>query len=141
MEKQYLMVGEQFSYRNNRLTMINVWDQFTAIHSPAKFNFDMVFVCGPGWPQGEYDLNFKVKSSADETFELGTAKANIVNNKSIFNAIASNLNIVIAENSGNITFIVERNGQEIFEREYPVIYLYQLQRDITNQHGTQEATL
>jgi hypothetical protein len=83
MEKQYLLIGEQFSYKNNRLTMINIWDQFTAIHSPAKFNFDMVFICGTGWPQGEYDLTFNVRSSVNEIFELGTVKANIINSKSV----------------------------------------------------------
>ena len=114
--------------------MINVWDQFTAIHSPAKFNFDMAFICGPNWQPGEYALTFKVRSSStEEVFELGNVKANITNDKAVFNAIASNVNFVIAQNSGNVTFVVERNGQEIFEREYPVVYLFELRNDQEQQ--------
>ena len=129
MEKQYLLVAEQIAFRNNKLTTINVWDQFTALHLPAKFNFDLVFICGPGWEAGEYDLSFKVRSQASEVFELGSIKINIASDKSVFNAIASNLNFVIEKNSGNVTFIVERNGEEIFEREYPVNYLLEIKRN------------
>ena len=123
MKKQYLIVAEQVSFRNNKLSIINVMDQFTALHLPAKFNFDLVYICGPEWHAGEYDLTFKVKSEAMEVFELGTIQIKIDNKKSVFNAIASNLNFVIGNDSGNVMFIVERDGEEIFSREYPVNYL------------------
>ncbi|MFH0701942.1 MAG: hypothetical protein V2B14_00185 [bacterium] len=128
MEKQYLIVAEQLSFRNNKLTAINIWDQFTALHLPAKFNFDLVFICGPGWQPGEYNLTFKVKSEASEIFDLGSINVNIANDKSVFNAIASNLNFVIEKNAGNVTFIVDRNGEEVFSREYPVNYLLDIKR-------------
>lgn len=129
MEKQYLLVAEHIVFKNNRLTVINVWDQFTAIHSPAKFNFDMAFICGPNWQPGEYELKFKVKSSAGEEFEIGTIKVNITSEQAVFNAVASNINIATAQESGNINFVVERNGEEIFTREYPVVYLYKMKQE------------
>lgn len=123
MEKHYLVLAEQISFRNDKLTVLNVLDQFTALHLPAKFNFDLVYICGPGWKIGEHCLTFKVKSDAKEEFELGSIKINIIDGKSVFNAIASNLNFVIGNDSGNVTFIVEREGKDIFSREYPVAYL------------------
>ena len=130
MEKQYLLVAEQMLFKNNRLTVINVWDQLTAIHSPAKFNFDLAFICGPNWEPGEYDLKFKIKANAtNEIFEVGAIKVKIANEQSVFNAIASNVNIAMGEESGNITFIVERNEQEIYVREYPVLYLYKIRQE------------
>jgi len=128
MEKQYLIVGEQIAFRNNKLSIINVMDQFMALQLPAKFNFDLVFICGPEWLPGEYELTFKVRSEAMEDYELGSITINITSRKGVFNAIASNLNFVIGEDSGNVTFIVERNGKEIFTREYPVTYLLKLDR-------------
>ena len=129
MEKQYLLIAEQITFRNNRLTVINIWDQFMAIHLPSQFNFDLVFICGPGWQPGEYDLTFKVKSAVNETMDLGTIKVNIANEKLIFNALASNLNFLIEQNSGNLTFIVERNGEEIYSREYQVNYLLEVKNN------------
>lgn len=123
MEKQYLILADQITFRNNKLSIINTMDQFMALQMPSKFNFDLVFICGPEWEPGEYDLKFKVKSESMESVELGTAKINISNKKGVFNAIASNLNFMMGEDSGNVTFMVERNGEEIFAREYSVVYL------------------
>ena len=135
MEKQYLVVAEQISFRNNKLSVINVMDQFTALHLPAKFNFDLVYICGPEWNPGEYDLTFKIKSEAMEVFELGTIGIKIDNSKSVFNAIASNLNFVIGNDSGNVMFIVERDGEEIFSREYPVNYLLRTRNTVQEPVG------
>jgi len=130
MEKQYLLVAEQIMFRNNKLSAINVWDQFMALNLPAKFNFDLAFICGPDWKPGEYDLTFKVKSQMNEPVELGSIKIKINNERSVYNAIAQDLNFIIEQNSGNVTFIVERNGEEIFSREYPVNYLLEIKRNI-----------
>ncbi|OGH98167.1 MAG: hypothetical protein A2287_08180 [Candidatus Melainabacteria bacterium RIFOXYA12_FULL_32_12] len=130
MEKQYLLVAEQMIFRNNRLTAINIWDQLTAIHSPAKFNFDLAFICGPSWQPGEYDLKFKIKAvTTGEEFEVGAIKVKITSEQSVFNAIASNVNIAMGEESGNVIFIVERDGQEIYSREYPVVYFYKIKQE------------
>ncbi|MDD3012853.1 MAG: hypothetical protein PHC34_04045 [Candidatus Gastranaerophilales bacterium] len=128
MEKQYLIVGEQIAFRNNKLSIINVMDQFMALQLPAKFNFDLAFICGPEWFPGEYELTFKVRSEAMENYELGSITLNITDRKGVFNAIASNLNFVIGKDSGNVTFIVERDGEEIFTREYPVTYLLKVDK-------------
>lgn len=128
MEKNYLIIAEHVSFRNNKLSVINMWHQFTALHLPARFNFDLAFICGPGWETGEYDLTFKVKSQVNDPIELGSIKVNISNEKSVFKAVASELNFVIENNSGDITFIVERDGKEIFEREYPVSYVLEIKK-------------
>lgn len=120
MEKNYLIIAEQISYRNNKLSAVNIWDQFIALQLPAKFNFDLAFICGPGWQAGKYNLTFKVKSQVNEPIELGSIMIDMINEKSVFNATASGLNFMIQDNTGEITFIVERNGDVIFERDYPV---------------------
>ncbi|MEI7474347.1 MAG: hypothetical protein WCK67_06165 [bacterium] len=120
MQKQFLLVAEQITFRNNKLTAVNVWDSFTAIALPTKFNFDFAFICGPQWEPGEYDLNFKIKGQSEDVIDLGTIKANIATDKSVFNAIAQNLNFAIERSTSSLTFLVERNGELIFEREYPV---------------------
>ncbi len=128
MKQQYLIVAEQISFRNNRLSVINVWDQFSALHLPAKFNFDLAFICGPNWDEGEYELKFKVRSGKNESVELGTVKAEIKNRQSVFNAIANNLNFLAEKGSESITFEIEVDGKKILEREYPISYLLELKK-------------
>lgn len=128
MEKQYLVVADQITFRNNKLCILNVMDQFMALQLPSKFNFDLVFVCGPDWEPGDYELSFKVRSSEMEDFVLGSINVTISDRKSVFNAIASNLNFIIGDNTGNVTFIVERDEEEIFSREYPVSHLLRAER-------------
>jgi len=127
MRHLYLLIAEQILFRNNKLSAINIWDHFSALHLPAKFDFDLAFICGPGWEAGEYDLNFKIKANHDEIVELGAIKATIPNDKSIFNAIASNLNFIVEKNTTSIIFIIEANGVEVLTKEYPVSYILELQ--------------
>ncbi len=128
MKQQYLIVAEQISFRNNRLSVINVWDQFSALHLPAKFNFDLAFICGPNWDEGEYELKFKVRAGDKESVELGTVKAEIKNKQSVFNAIANNLNFLAEKGAESITFEIEVDGRNILEREYPISYLLELKK-------------
>lgn len=129
MEKQYLLLAEQIIFRNNKLSLINVMDQFLAIHLPASFNFDLAFICGPGWQPGNYDLMFKVQIDDKDPVELGAIKATIDSEKSIFNAIAADLNFGLDRNTHEVTFIIERNGQAVYTRTYPVAYLFELKQN------------
>ena len=129
MEKHYLLLAEQIIFRNNKLSLINVMDQFLAIHLPASFNFDLAFICGPGWQPGDYDLMFKVRIDDKDAIELGAIKTKIDSDKSIFNAIASDLNFGLDKNTQEVTFIVERNGEAVCTRTYPVSYLFEIKQE------------
>lgn len=121
MENQYLIVAESILYKNNKLTCINMYDQFMAVTLPAEFVFDLAVMCGPGWPVGEYDIAISMKSNAtQESNELGTLKVAIPHENFTYNSIANNLNVKIGESISDVTFVVHRNGEEIIERTYPI---------------------
>lgn len=121
MENQYLIVAESILYKNNKLTCINMYDQFMAVSLPAEFVFDLALLCGPGWPVGEYDVSIAIKSNAtNETNELGTIKVSIPHENFTYNSIANNLKIKLGENIKDITFCATKNGELLIERTYPV---------------------
>ena len=56
------MLAENITYKNNKLSCINVIDQFFVVKLPAEAYFDLVAICGPDWEEGEYELTIKVQS-------------------------------------------------------------------------------
>ena len=127
---QYLLIAEQISFRNNRLSAINIWDNFSTFSLPCKFVFDMACICGPTWKSGEYDLKFKAIAKDPEPIAIGGLKAVIKNESSVFNALAPEISLVIEKKIPSINFVVEVNDQEILSRNVPIIYI----PDIQNQN-------
>ncbi len=121
MQRKHLMLAERITDNNGKISATNIFNQFNAEILPANFNFDLAFICGPGWPKGNYDICFKIKLPSGKIIELGIISINIPDDKFVYNALANNLNFKINENTEYITFIVERNDKIIYFRDYYVI--------------------
>ncbi len=115
------MLAEKIFDNDGKMSATNIFNHFNAEVLPANFNFDLAFICGPGWPKGSYDISFKIKLPSSKIIELGVININIPDDKFVYNALANNLNFKINENTEYITFIVERNGKIIYFRDYYVI--------------------
>ena len=42
MQSQYLILAENITYKNNKLSCINILDQFLAVKLPSEMQFDLV---------------------------------------------------------------------------------------------------
>lgn len=123
MGNQYLMLAENITYKNNKLSCINVIDQFFVVKLPAEAYFDLVAICGPDWEEGEYELTIKVQSDDGELFELGKTNIRIPNRDFVYNALAPDMKVRIDEGTKYIKFYVFRNEELILQRNYKVASL------------------
>jgi hypothetical protein len=124
MKNQYLVIAENITYKYNKLSCINIYDQFMTFSLPAESFFDLAVMCGPGWDPGEYDLKINVQIDDDEPVELGSVKTNIPHDNFVYNAIAPNLKIILPQGSKNVTFYVYKNDKLILSRTYPINSLF-----------------
>lgn len=118
---EYLLLAETVVFKNDRLTCINVYDNFRAVAMPAEFAFDMVIMCGPNWSAGEHKLSVKAIASNGKEVNLGEAKVNIPNENFVYNAFLNNIKITMDYSVSDLTFYVYDNDKEIISRKYPVI--------------------
>ena len=118
---EYLMLAETVIFKNEKLTCINVYDNFRAVAMPAEFNFDMVILCGPKWSIGEHKLSVKAVASNGKEVDLGQADVNIPHEDFVYNAFLNNIKITMDYSVSDLTFYVYDNGNEVYSRKYPVI--------------------
>lgn len=118
---EYLILAENISFKNNKLTCINIYDKFTTVAMPAEFKFDLAILCGPNWTIGEHKLTVKAKSSAGKEVEIGELTVNIPNEDFVYNAYANDLKLIMDYSVENLTFYVYDNGNEIISRKYNVV--------------------
>ena len=118
---EYLILAETIVYKNEKLTCMNVYNNFRTIAMPAEFNFDMVILCGPKWSVGEHKLSVKAVASNGKEIELGNAAVNIPNEDFVYNAFLNNIKLVMDYSVSDITFHVYDNDNEVYSRKYPVI--------------------
>ena len=118
---EYLVLAENISFKNNKLTCINIYDKFTTVAMPAEFKFDLAILCGPNWTVGEHKLAVKVVSSAGKEVHIGDLAVNIPNENFVYNAYANDLKLIMDYSVENLTFYVYDNGNEIISRKYDVV--------------------
>ena len=118
---EYLVLAENISFKNNRLTCINIYDRLSAIAMPAEFRFDLAIMCGPNWSAGEHNLTVKAVGSNGKEVSIGTLNVNIPNEDFVYNAFANDLKIIMDYSVENLTFVVYDNDKEILSRKYPVV--------------------
>ncbi|MDD3149883.1 MAG: hypothetical protein PHV68_03535 [Candidatus Gastranaerophilales bacterium] len=123
MINQYLMVAENITFKNGKLSCINIFDSFTAISLPAEFNFDIVAICGPGWEKGDYDLKIMAKTDNSNPGIIGQVRAEIMNDSFVYNAIAPNIRFEVGNNVKNIDILVYRDDIIAISRSYKVTSL------------------
>lgn len=120
MENQYLILAENIVYKNNKLSCINVLDQFFVVKLPSEAYFDLVAICGPEWEPGEYELTIKVQTDDNEIFELGKTKIEVPNTDFVYNALAQNMKVTIDDGTKYVRFYIYRNDELILQRNYKV---------------------
>ena len=124
MENQYLILAENITYKNNKLSCINILDQFMVMQLPAEAYFDLVAICGPGWDEGEYDVTIKVQTDDNEIHEFGKTRVKVPSKDFVYNAFAPNMKVTLNEDTRQIKFYVYRNEEIVIERDYKVAPLF-----------------
>ena len=118
---EYLILAENITFKNNKLSCINIYDKFTSVALPAEFRFDMAIICGPNWSAGEHNLVLTVKSSTGNEAKIGESIVNIPNEDFVYNAMAQDLKVVLDYSVDYLIFSVKDNGNEIISRKYQVV--------------------
>ena len=120
MKNQYLIVAENITYKHNKLSCINIYDQFVSVQLPAEFVFDLAVLCGPGWDVGSHDIEIKIRINENELLNVGDIKIEIPGKNFVYNAIAPNLKVALGEGLSSLKFEIYKNNELIIEREYPI---------------------
>ena len=118
---QYLILAENITFKNNRLSCINIYDKFSTVVMPAEFKFDLAIMCGPNWSVGEHKLVVKAKASTGKEVQIGELTVNIPNEDFVYSAYAQDLKVVMDYSIENLTILVYDNDNEIISRKYPVV--------------------
>ena len=135
---EYLVLAETIIYKNDKLTCINIYNQFTTVAMPAEFNFAMAILCGPKWSVGEHKLRVKAVASNGKEIEIGSATVNIPNEDFVYNAYLQNLKIVMDYSVSDLTFYIYDNDNEILSRKYPVMSMLIPQTPVANNETSTE---
>ena len=123
MTNQYLILAENITYKNNKLSCINIIDQFLVMKLPSEAYFDLVAICGPDWDEGKYEITIKVQTNENEIHELGKTEVTIPNKDFVYNAFAPDMKIALQENTKYVNFYVYRNEELMVKRSYKVASL------------------
>ena len=118
---EYLILAENITFKNNKLSCINVYDKLSTIAMPAEFKFDMVIMCGPNWTVGDHKLTVKAVGSNGKEISIGELNVNIPSEKFVYNAYANDLKILMDYSVEDLTIVVNDDGKEIITRTYPVV--------------------
>ena len=118
---EYLVLAENISFKNNKLTCINIYDRLSTIAMPSEFRFDLAIMCGPNWTVGEHKLTVKAVGSNGKEVYIGELLVKIPNEDFVYNAFANDIKLIMDYSVENLTFIVYDNGKEIIAKKYPVI--------------------
>ncbi len=123
MKNQYLVIAESLIYKNNKLTAINMYDQFVAMELPAEFDFDLAVLCGPGWAAGDYSLDIFIEPKGSESFKLGVINFEIPHENFVYNAVAKELSLLVNEGVEEITFVVKNKDDILVRRNFMISVL------------------
>jgi hypothetical protein len=139
MTNQYLIIAENITYKNNKLSCINIFDHFVAIKLPAEFVFDLVVICGPGWEKGEHKVSIKTRTNESEQIDIGDITVQIPHENFIYNALAQNLKITLGPGVKNITFVVSKDNNPLIERTYNIntLLVQQQQEELAQKNPEQ----
>ena len=118
---EYLVLAENISFKNNRLTCINIYDRLSTIAMPSEFRFDLAIMCGPNWSVGDHKLTVKAVGSNGREVYIGELMVKIPNEDFVYNAFANDIKLIMDYSVESLTFVVYDNGKEIISKKYPVI--------------------
>ncbi len=118
---QYLILAENITFKNGKLSCINIYDKLTTLAMPAEFTFDLAVICGPNWKAGEHNLTIKVRGNNGKESVIGELKVDIPNHDFVYNAYANDVKIVMDYSVKNLTIVIYDDNTPIIVRKYPVI--------------------
>ena len=133
---EYLILGENITFKNGRLSCINIYDRFTTVALPAEFKFDLAIICGPNWTPGEHKLNVKAKTNTGKEIPIGDLTVNIPDEDFVYNAYAHDLKIIMDYSIEHLTFYVYDNDKEIISRKYRIVSMLIPQKETTKSTKT-----
>ena len=134
---EYIILAETIIYKNERLTCINIYNNFRTVALPAEFNFDMAIMCGPKWSVGEHKLSVKAIANTGKELNLGSAVVNIPNEDFVYNAFLNNIKVAMDYSVTDLTFYVYDNDKEVISRKYTVQPMFVPQK--TKNEAAEEA--
>lgn len=135
---EYLVLAENITFKNNKLTCINIYDKLSTIAMPSEFKFDLAIMCGPNWSVGDHKLTVKAVGSNGREVYIGELTVKIPNEDFVYNAFANDIKLIMDYSVENLTFVVYDNGKEIISKKYPVISMLVPQNENQNQQSVQE---
>ena len=117
----YLELAETAIHKNGKTTIINIYNELSAIAMPAEFRFDMAVMCGPKWTVGDHKLTIKVKANdnGDEK-QLVETTIKIPHEQFVYHAVANDIKFTMDYSVQYLTFTVLDNDEEVISRVYPV---------------------
>lgn len=118
---KYLILAENITYKNDKLSCINIYDKLTTVAMPAEFRFDMAILCGPNWSIGEHNLEIKATASNGKEVSIGKLKVEIPSRDFVYNAYANDIKVMMDYSISDLTIMVFDNDKKIISRKYPVI--------------------
>ncbi len=137
MQSQYFILAENITYKNNKLSCINIIDQFMVMQLPSEAYFDLVAICGPGWEEGDYTITIKVQTDDNEIHELGKTEVSIPTQDFVYNALAPNMKVTLQEDTKYVRFYVYRNDDLVVQRDYKVAPLF-IPQEMQQQQEVQQ---
>ena len=110
----YIELAENVIYKNGKTTILNIYNELSAIAMPAEFRFDMVVMCGPKWTVGDHKLVIKVKANDNgEEIQLVETTIKIPNEQFVYHAVANDIKFTMDYSVQYLTFTVLDNGEEV----------------------------
>ena len=117
----YLELAETAIYSNGKTTIINIYNELSALALPAEFRFDMAVMCGPNWTVGDHKLTIKVKANDNgEALTLVETSIKIPHEQFVYHAVANDVKFTMDYNVQYLIFTVYDNDKEVISRLYPV---------------------
>jgi len=136
---EYLVLAENITYKNNKLSCMNIYDTISTVVLPAEFKFDIAIMCGPDWTAGEHRLAVKAIASNGREVSIGMIDINIPNESFVYNAIARDITMFLDHTVSEMTFVVYDGEKKVISRKYNVtsMFIPQIAGNSTTPEETQ----
>lgn len=111
---QYLILAKEVNRNEYGIfSFIEVCQHLAVNELPAKGNFDMAIICGPGWNKGKHRIHIATKANnTTPAKKIGYADVEILDDKHIFTAVVKNLGLIV-DNDQGFSFEVYRESGDL----------------------------
>ena len=117
----YLELAETAIYSKGKTSIINIYNELSALAMPAEFCFDMAIMCGPKWTVGDHKLTIKVKANENgDDLTLVETTIKIPHEQFVYHAVANDVKFTMNYDVQYLTFKLFDNDEEVISRLYPV---------------------